>query len=281
MEIDKIIDNYNVLQSFKFNSCNYIIAEKNEGKDISYRLYHGDSDNAFGILQYSIAHESSDYLDIMREFTRGISVRIEFLDGERRYRGHPAHDDMPLLSADCIPGSMKENIEGKVIAIKAEALYPEYRTLSHQLYIATGGFGTSPTAEGRRAVYATNIYSGKKERFQRDSVLGVVLPERIPVWAQEEIAKMNPGKVADTPTSNIELKDPDSQANNLSNAKQPVTVPAVATKEQAPEYNSVIDKIKEDKKHRDTGRQKTEKDQRSDDARDGTQKRLRKSDPDL
>jgi len=79
---------------------------------------------------------------------------------------------------------------GKIVAIKPEIFSPEFRTLSHQLYIATSGSGCSPTAIGR-AVYCTNLYNtDEKSRFERADILGVVSPDRIPKWAQGRIASL-------------------------------------------------------------------------------------------
>lgn len=222
MESELYIDGCKVLHSLKLDGFDHVIAEKIEGTYVQYRLYQGTSDNALGISEYSIVYENSDYLATMQEFVRCLGVRLDSIDLDRRYRGNPDFEDAPILRADCVPDGMKESIEGKVVAIKPEVFAPEYRTCSHQLYIATGGFGTSPDARGR-TVFATNIYSGEKERFKRDDILGVVLPERIPAWVHE---KLGHDKVADESSIGRLLTD---------------------TKEQPQQYESVIAKIEEGK----------------------------------
>jgi hypothetical protein len=112
-----------------------------------------------------------------------------------------------------------------VIAIKAGVLAPEYRTASHQLHIVTGGSGCSPTARGR-AVYCKNVYDGKESRFDRADIIGVVLPERIPQWAHEKIAKIREEArvaVSDKPSVVDEIKQ--SQQEKRERPAKPKNTP--------------------------------------------------------
>ena len=118
----------------------------------------------------------------MREFVNLLGARLDDIDHDRGSSGSPLIEYAPLTAGDCIPGGMDSDLTSKIIVIKSGVLSPEYRTLSHTLYVAIGGFGTSPTARGR-AVFATNVYSGESSRFDRADILGVVSPERIPKWA--------------------------------------------------------------------------------------------------
>lgn len=61
-----------------------------------------------------------------------------------------------------------------------DALKPEYRSRPYQLWIATGGFGCSPTARGRR-VFATSLYDGEQSSFYRQDFTGIIKPE---VWEE-------------------------------------------------------------------------------------------------
>jgi len=128
----------------------------------------------------------------MREFTRRINAHLDSLDLDRIYRSSFSFD-AALTAEDCVKDGMSENLEGKLIAIKASALSPEYRTCSEQLMLATGGFGCSPTASGR-AVYCTNLFSGEEARWERYQVLGVVAENAMPEWAQEKLAALREPK---------------------------------------------------------------------------------------
>ena len=69
---------------------------------------------------------------------------------------------------------------GKILVMNYDALKPEYRSRPYQLWLATGGFGCSPTARGRR-VFATSLYDGEQSSFYRQDFTGIIKPE---VWEE-------------------------------------------------------------------------------------------------
>ena len=81
------------------------------------------------------------------------------------------------------------DLEGKVVVINPRHLKEEYWSPENQLWLATGGFGCSPTAAGR-AVYATCLIDGDENRWDRSSVLGVIKEEYLPEWARERLVQM-------------------------------------------------------------------------------------------
>ena len=98
----------------------------------------------------------------------------------------------------CIPLSGSTSLKGKVAAVKADTLRPEYRSAEHQLIYVTGGYG----AEGARgsACFCTNLYTGERVRWERYDLHGEVKPECIPQWAKErllEIQKQEPARAAE------------------------------------------------------------------------------------
>ena len=58
--------------------------------------------------------------------------------------------------------------------------YPVSADNPSQLWFATGGFGCSPTARGRR-VFATSLYDGEQSSFYRQDFAGIIKPE---VWEE-------------------------------------------------------------------------------------------------
>ena len=100
--------------------------------------------------------------------------------------------DMYPVSADengllgehsCVQDSRDQDYEGKILVMKFDALKPEYRSRPNQLWLATGGFGCSPTARGRR-IFATSLYDGEQTSFYRQDFAGIL---RADVW--EEVRK--------------------------------------------------------------------------------------------
>ncbi|MCL2841957.1 MAG: hypothetical protein FWE28_00625 [Oscillospiraceae bacterium] len=189
MKEKTMIDGCTVLHSLTLDGFDHVVAEMVAGTSRQYRLYQGTANNMLGIPEYSMVDQSGDYLVVMREFVRRLGAKMDAIGLERMYRGHSTSTDASLVAEDCLPDGMEADLTGEIVAIREDVFSPEYRTLSHQLHIATGGFGCSPTARGR-AVFCTNIYSGKQFRFERSDVLGVVDPDSIPAWAQEKIASL-------------------------------------------------------------------------------------------
>ena len=189
MKKGESIDGYEVLHSIQLNAVSYVVAQNITTEDESYRVYKVGGANAIGLSDCFLLHESHDYLNVMREYVRNLGAGLDIASLDRKYRGSLDFDDWLIKTSDCVGGSDKLDFEGQIVAIKAGVLSPEFRSASHQLHIATGGFGCSPTARGR-TVYCTNIYDGTKTKFDRADIAGVVLPESIPAWAKDKIAQL-------------------------------------------------------------------------------------------
>ncbi|MDR2515413.1 MAG: hypothetical protein LBD02_09475 [Christensenellaceae bacterium] len=180
-------EGYKITQSVEINGIEIVIAD-NPQAEKPYMMTRRSLDEAFGAEDHLIPVYSSDYLEILQEFIKCQSAYLDNLSLDRVYRGS-AVTDAPLGAGDCVPKGMDTDLKGQVIALKADILLPEYRACSHQLLLATGGFGCSPTARGR-AVYGTNLYSGEDERWDRGDILGVVAENTLPGWAHEKLAKL-------------------------------------------------------------------------------------------
>ena len=184
MDDNRIIDGYAVLHAIRIDGAEQIVAEK----DHQYRLYRGERVSGLGLEEYTVVFEDRDYLKAMREFTRRINSALDGLDLSRVYRGSPLVD-FRLEAGDCVPGGMVDDLRGKVVAVKAEVLSPEYRAGSYQLMLAEGGFGCAPNARGQ-SVFCKELYSGESARWARADILGVVNDALIPKWAKEKLAKL-------------------------------------------------------------------------------------------
>jgi hypothetical protein len=184
-ELNHDINTCEALQDIKLGGERYILAEDG-GSMRPYVIFRLSGQTAFGWNDCRAVHDSSDYIAAMREFTRRINAQLDLLDLDRVY-GPPAN--FTLREDDCVPGGMDSNLTGKVVAIKEGSLAHEYRRGSCQLMLVIGGFGASPNASGR-AVYCTELDTGKNSRWGREQILGVVRPDRIPEWAKEKLAEM-------------------------------------------------------------------------------------------
>lgn len=183
MDDKRIIDGYAVLHAIRIGGAEQIVAEK----DHHYRLYRGERVSGLGLEEYTVVFEDRDYLKAMREFARRIDSALDGLDLSRVYRGSPLMD-FRLEAEDCVSGGMDADLRGKVVAIKAAVLSPEYRSGSYQLMLAEGGFGCSPNARGQ-SVFCKELYSGESVRWDRADILGVVAEDVLPAWAKEKLVR--------------------------------------------------------------------------------------------
>lgn len=86
-----------------------------------------------------------------------------------------------------------QDYKEKLLVIRAEVLKEEYRTPENQLFFASGGFGCSPTASGRK-VYGEFLSDGEKTHFYREDFVGVLANEHTPDWAKEKITQIQQRK---------------------------------------------------------------------------------------
>lgn len=82
-----------------------------------------------------------------------------------------------------------QDLEGKVLVMSPMTLKESYWSQENQLWLATGGFGCSPTAAGR-AVYATCLGDGEQARWDRSDFIGILKEEHLPEWARESLEQL-------------------------------------------------------------------------------------------
>lgn len=218
----RLVDGYEITQSVTIGGMEIVIGE-NLDAEKPYMTWRRSVGESFGAETHLLPIFDGDYLKIYREFIHSQSVLADGIDLDRVYRGSPLMD-APLCAADCVNGGMTESIKGKIMAIKAEALSPEYRACSHQLMLAQGGFGCSPGSRGQ-AVFGVNIYSGAQERWNRSDILGVVSESALPEWAREKATALQntPAKesVLDKIREGVKSDTPRKPKQNDHNKRRP------------------------------------------------------------
>lgn len=94
-------------------------------------------------------------------------------------------DGYGVITAErCSIVTSDDDLNGKIIVIKPDALRQEYRAANHQLKLCTGGFGASPNSRGS-ACFCTDLFSGKQSRFERRDILGTMELGDLPQWAKD------------------------------------------------------------------------------------------------
>jgi len=182
----RMAGDYEIIQSMLVGDKEVILGEdrthESGKKYICSFCQHSD---LFSVHQDIIA--SDDYLEIVKIFGERIAEQAEKARLERSAAQKQGISNAPISAADCIPISPADDLDGKIIVIKAEVLRREYQSAIHQLKLCTGGFGSQPNSRGT-AVFCTDLYSGREGRFERWDVLGTMEPEMLPDWAKQRLS---------------------------------------------------------------------------------------------
>src|SRR5690554_528553 len=186
MDKKRMVDTYEIKHAIHIGDKEILFGVDERKSDCPYMVCNCSWDNPLGIEHYFNAMGSADYLEMMTEFTSRITAQLEAVIAERTKINVPMQ---PFKLEHCFPIDSMQNLENKVVIIRPERLRPEYRTADKQLVLVTGGFGAHANSRGR-AVYTTNLYSGKESRWNREDILGVVRPEYMPDWAKERLAQI-------------------------------------------------------------------------------------------
>lgn len=99
------------------------------------------------------------------------------------------YNKLNLFSSEHCISILGEDLEDKVVVISPKHLREEYWKPENQLWLATGGFGCSPTASGR-AVYSTRLKDGLETRWDRGDIVGILKAEHLPEWAREKLNEL-------------------------------------------------------------------------------------------
>jgi hypothetical protein len=140
--------------------------------------------------QYADCMIGDDYIEALSDFTGRVNTQLEAMKSEISQ----SKTACELFTAEhCFPRDYSQSIDGKIVAIKAELLRPEYRRGEVQIVLVNGGSGSRANPNGR-AVYCYHLNDGQKTRFDRHEVLGEVKPEFVPKWAREKADQLQAGK---------------------------------------------------------------------------------------
>lgn len=179
----RIIEGYEITQAVKIGDKEVVFGV-NEKADMPY-LCSFYSSNAIS-ESYEESMIGDDYVELMELFADRVKAQCTKVREEQA----KVTVQREKITADmCRPISNCEDIIGKVVAIRAEALRPEYRSAEHQLVYVVGGNGARQQSFGT-ACYCITLYSGEHERWERYDLQGEVKRESLPQWAKEKKAEM-------------------------------------------------------------------------------------------
>jgi len=130
---------YEVINAIHIGDKEVITAANMSAPDGKYYLKAEYRSNGL-IGEYSNMSYSSSYLSVMDEFIESITRQLASLRVKLRETDYLPG---PITAKDCYQSDYSENIDGKVVAVKAESLRPEYRRGDIQLVLVVGGNGAN------------------------------------------------------------------------------------------------------------------------------------------
>lgn len=117
------------------------------------------------------------------------------------------YSELNLFSGKHIVQSNEpQDYKGKLLVIKDTVLKEEFRTPENQLFLASGGFGCSPEASGRK-VYGQFLCDGEKAQFNRSDFVGVISDEYTPEWAKEKMKQIQQGNEAESAAEAVQAEE--------------------------------------------------------------------------
>ena len=185
----------NAVKEFGYDRTMWVIANTVLERDGDGRFHSKNRDWAKSL---HIPKENRNY-----EFAlRSHSCIVDGLAGQVQ----DMYSKLGLLSGKHIVQSDEpQDYKGKLLIIRADVLKEECRTPENQLFLASSGFGCSPTSSGRK-VYGQFLSDGEKTQFYRSDFVGVISDEHIPDWAKEKMEQIQTQQEQETaPEQTINL----------------------------------------------------------------------------
>jgi len=183
--------NYEVKHAIHVGDQEIVFAEdKNAENGLCYFVGNYTSNEILG--QYADCQVSDDFLEIMQQFTSRVNTQIEAVRDEIKQINLPPD---VFIAEHCYPNDYGKSIDGKIVAIKADVLRPEYKRGDVQLVLVNGGSGAKAQPYGS-TVFCYHLNDGKHTRFVRSDVQGEVKQEFLPAWAKEKAAAIQAEKAS-------------------------------------------------------------------------------------
>lgn len=182
----RMVDTFEVKHAVHIGDKEVLFCVDKYNTDTPYMVCYCTWDNPLNIEHFFDGVGSSDYIEVMTEFVGRVQTQLAQVTAERESINVP---NACFTQEQCILIDHNMNLENKIAVLRQSSLRPEYHTGDKQLVLITGGFGASPNSRGR-AVFTTNLYSGKQARWNREDILGVLKPEHMPQWAKERLSQL-------------------------------------------------------------------------------------------
>lgn len=179
----RMVEGYEITQGIQIGDKEVVFGV-DEKAELPYFCGFYTGNSIFGSYQECMAGD--DYAEIMELFADRVKAQCVKVHEEQAKVTVPREK---ITAEMCTPMYKCGDIVGKVMAVKAGVLRPEYRFAEHQLIYITGGNGTREGSLGS-ACFSIALYSGEHGRWERYDLQGEVKPESLPEWAKERLAEI-------------------------------------------------------------------------------------------
>ncbi len=183
MSEKRMVQNYEITHGIPIGDKEVVLG-KDETNEMPYLCAFYSGNDIFG--SYTDCMVADDYVEIIEMFAERVKAQCVKVREEQAKVTVPREQ----ITADmCLPLKGDDCLVGKIAAVRADAIRPEYRSAEHQLILVTGGNGARGGARGN-ACFSTNLYTGERSRWERYDIQGEVKPECLPEWAKERFAEI-------------------------------------------------------------------------------------------
>lgn len=181
----RIVEGYEITQTFEIGKTEIILGEKPNAPDnMNYLVANCESNCIF--TRYNDVLIGDDLAELAKIYAERIVAEA---DRVMKENAKISVDKTTLTSKDCEPVDYSQSIKDKVVIINADVFKPEYRMSVNQIYLCTGGFGSSANSRGT-ACFCTNLYTGESAQFKRQDVIGTLEKDKLSDWAKEGLEKV-------------------------------------------------------------------------------------------
>ena len=152
------------------------------------------------ILRYNMkkAQQDGRYSEKNREWGKSLCVPDSNMRCEYLINSHPTllndfvdrarneWSKLNLFDSSHCDDKTGIDLEGKILVISPTRMNDKYKTPEDQLFMATSGFGCSPSAIGR-AVYGYFLKDDECCCWNRNDFIGILKDDLIPDWVKEKL----------------------------------------------------------------------------------------------
>ena len=155
MSEKRMVENYEITQGIRIGDKEVVLG-MDEKCEMPYLCAFYTSNDIFG--SYTDCMVADDYVEIVELFAERVKAQCVKIWEEQAKVTVPRE----IITADmCLPLKNDDSLEGKVAAVRADSIRPEYRSAEHQLILVTRAETGRGEAHGEVPALARTFTVGK------------------------------------------------------------------------------------------------------------------------